>query len=95
MIKSLIKHFKNAPDCHIESSTKEEITNLEKLGNPKQMTEGLFDIMNKCVYLGGASDIMIISFESVLKACCNKNKYDYKSMLEDSHKRCDVWKPKK
>lgn len=95
MIESLIKHFKNAPDCHIESSMKEEINNLEQLENSEQMTEGMFDIMNKCVYLSAASDMMIVSFESVLKACCIKNKYDYKSMLEDSHKRCDVWKNKK
>lgn len=89
MIKSLIKHFKNAPDAHIAPNMKEELAKLEKLEKSKEMTEGMFDIMNKCCYLGSASDMMIISFESVLRACCNKYKYEYNDMLKESHARCE------
>lgn len=88
MITHLLKHLMNAPDSQLDKSMKDKLANVEGLSDIEAV-ETVFDIMNMSVHCGLASDLMIVSMETILKVSCDSYKYDYKTMLKESIERCE------
>lgn len=88
MINPLIKHLMKAPDSQLDKSMKNKLANVEGLSDIEAV-ETVFDILNMSVNCGLASDLMILSMESILKVSCDSYKYDYKIMLKESIERCE------
>ena len=84
---SILKHLQNAPDTQLDSVMKDKLNNITGMED-KDTVEGVFDVLQTSVYCGLASDLMIISLESILKMWCNGCKYNYDTMLKESQDRC-------
>ena len=84
---SMLKHLQNAPDAHVDASMKKKLNNITGM-NDKDTVEGVFDVLQQCVRYGLASNLMIVSLESILKVWCNVCKYNYSEMLQESQDRC-------
>lgn len=76
---SILKHLQNAPDTQLDSVMKDKLNNITGMED-KDTVEGVFDVLQSCVRYGLASDLMILSLDSILKVWCNQCKYNYDLM---------------
>ena len=82
----MLETLQTAPDGHLDSTMKAKLNNITGLSD-EQTVEAVFDVMQMCVFGSLASDLMIISLESILKIFCIECSFNYETMLEESEKR--------